>query len=85
LILALKWACRSGGEVVCYIDSELVSKHLNGEYRVRSPNLRVLWLRVNELMRSFRKVSFVHVLRTDRYIREVDWLANEALDRIGSE
>ncbi len=81
LILALEWARESGEEVACHIDSELVLKHLNGEYRVRSPNLKVLWRKVNELRRSFRKISFRQVPRTDKRIQEVDWLANETLDK----
>lgn len=69
-------------KVICHMDSELVVKHLNGEYQVRNPNLKILWLKVQELKERFQKVSFKHVRRTDNCIQEVDWLANKALDRV---
>jgi ribonuclease HI len=69
-------------EVVCYIDSELVVKHLNRDYQVRDPKLKPLWLKANELVNCFSKVAFVHVPRTDAYIQEVDCLVNQTLDRI---
>ena len=67
-------------EVACYMDSELVVKHLNGEYRVRDPKLKTLWLRVQELKLKFRRMTFTNVPRTDIHIRQVDRLANQALD-----
>lgn len=84
LISALKFASGlPNREIICHLDSELVVKHLNGEYRVKNPKLEVLWLKVHELKQGFQKMSFVHVPRTDVYIRVVDRLANEALDRAG--
>ena len=68
-------------ELVCYMDSKLVVKHLNNEYRVKDSKLKILWLKVNELKQKFQKISFRHVSRTDSYIQKVDWLANQALDR----
>jgi ribonuclease HI len=69
-------------EVDCYLDSELVVKHLNGEYQVKNPKLKTLWLKVQELKQKFQKTSFTYVPRTDKYIEEVDWLANQTLDRV---
>jgi len=84
LISALEFASGLfGQEVVCHMDSELVVKQLNGEYRVRSSKLEILWLKVHELKQKFQKISFVHVPRTDAYIQVVDRLANQALDRAG--
>lgn len=83
LISALKFASElTSQEVVCYLDSELVVKHLNGEYQVKNPNLKTLWLKVKELEHKFQKISFTHIPRTDRYIEEVDLLANHTLDRV---
>jgi len=84
---ALKSALESAStltdqEVTCYMDSELVIKHLNGEYQVRSPKLKVLWLEVQELKQKFRRISFRNVSRTDIHIKQVDRLANQALDRV---
>jgi ribonuclease HI len=84
LISALEFASGlPSKEIVCHMDSELVVKQLNGEYRVRSSKLEILWLKVHELKQKFQKISFVHVPRTDTYIQVVDLLANQALDRAG--
>lgn len=83
LISALQHASKlTDQKLVCYMDSELVIKHLNGEYQVKSPNLKTLWLKVQELKHRFLKVSFQHVPRTNNCIREVDQFANETLDRV---
>jgi ribonuclease HI len=67
-------------EVVCHLDSELVCRHLTGEYKVKNPELLKLWKRVQELKRCFKRVSFVIVPRTNKFIQEADGLVNDALD-----
>ena len=69
-------------EVTCCMDSDLVVKHLNGEYRVRNPKLKTLWLKVQELKQKFQRITFTRVPRTDINIEQVDRLANQALDRV---
>jgi len=69
-------------EVACYMDSELVVKHLNGEYHVRNPKLKTLWLRVQELRQRFRRITFSNVPRTNIHIEWVDRLANQVIDRV---
>ena len=83
LISALDAASKmESQEVVCYLDSELVVKQLNGEYQVKNPNLRRLWMKVHDLKQSFQKISFMHVPRTEKHIEEVDSLANQTLNAI---
>jgi len=83
LISALESASKlTDQEVTCYMDSELVVKHLNGEYQVRNPKLKTLWLKVQELNQKFQRITFKRVPRTDIHIKKVDRLANQALDRI---
>ena len=85
LISALKFVSKlTSQEIVCYMDSELVVKHLNEEYQVRDPKLKTLWLKIHELKQNFTKISFIHVPRTNSYIQEVDWLANQTLNRANS-
>jgi ribonuclease HI len=85
LILALESAANlDGDEVICYLDSELVAKHLTGEYRVRNPELLKLWSRVQMQKDFFKRVQFVNVPRTNIYIQEADRLVNEALDKLSS-
>jgi ribonuclease HI len=71
-------------EVVAHLDSELVCKHLTGEYRVKNPNLLVLWEKTQKLKHCFSQISFINVPRTNQYIQKVDRLVNEQLDRANS-
>jgi ribonuclease HI len=67
-------------EVICHLDSELVVKQLIGEYRVKNLELRKLWRKAHELIKSFKKASFISVPRTNIQIQKADALVNEALD-----
>lgn len=60
------------------LDSELVVKQLNGEYRVKQPALAELKAQVDALRPRFRTLRVTHVRREGN--READLLANEALD-----
>lgn len=81
LLRALEKALNfTDGEVSCYLDSELVVNQLNGEYKVRNPDLKTLWFEVNRIRQRFRNVSFEHVPRTNAYVQQVDEMANEALE-----
>jgi len=83
LISSLKSASDfTNDEVECYLDSELVVKQLNGEYKVKNSDLKILWLKVQGIKQRFRKISFIHVPRTNPQIQEVDQLANQTLDKI---
>ncbi|MCY3802301.1 MAG: ribonuclease HI family protein [Chloroflexi bacterium] len=72
------------------LDSELVVKQLNGEYRIKDASLRELAKRVKEAAARLSpskgsgqaRVRFVHVRRSSN--READELANEALDARGN-
>ncbi len=86
LISALEHASKlSDREVSCFMDSELVVKQLNGSYKVRDPKLKILWRRVQELKKQFLKITFTHISREDRYIKEVDRLANQALNQVSNK
>ena len=81
LIAALQAASEMGAqEVVCYLDSELVCKHLTGEYKVKNSALQKLWTKTRELKRCFKQISFVNVPRTNSFIQEADRLLNVELD-----
>jgi ribonuclease HI len=81
LIAALESAVKlHAEEVICHLDSELVVKQLNGEYRVKNPELRKLWKKVQELSRNLT-TKFISVPRTNIQIQKADALVNEALDK----
>jgi ribonuclease HI len=69
----------AASEVECYLDSELVVRQLNGEYKVKNKDLAPLFLEIHNLRLGFKKISFTHVPREEN--READRLANEAMDR----
>lgn len=81
LLMALKFAAdQDVAEVVCYLDSELVVKQLNGEYTVKNLELQKLWRQVQVLKGLFKKISFVNVPRSHWQIQKADALVNKALD-----
>jgi len=65
-------------EIECYLDSELVNKQLNHEYKVKEKNIQELFLKVWNLMLDFKSVNFFHITRDKNKI--ADKLVNEALD-----
>jgi ribonuclease HI len=67
-------------ELTCVLDSELIVKQLLGEYTVKSPKLKPLFLKVQELQENFKKVTYKHVKRKEKYQKMADWLVNKALD-----
>lgn len=66
-------------EVEMYMDSELVVKQLNHEYKVKNEELAKLFVRVWNMITSFKKTKFIHVPREKNL--EADKLVNEAIDR----
>jgi ribonuclease HI len=86
LLLGLGFAKeRKIPEVICYLDSELVAKQLNGEYTVKNPQLKHLWLKVQEQKTYFKKMTFVNVPREHPQIQLADSLLNKTLDEQASK
>lgn len=63
----------------CYLDSELVVKQINREYKVKDKGLKALHAKVLELAKKFKHVTFNHIPRSQN--KEADELVNVALDR----
>ncbi len=61
------------------MDSELVVKQVNKEYKVKHPVLKEQFLRLREALAPFGRVQFMHVPRAQN--ADADALANEAMDR----
>jgi ribonuclease HI len=81
LIMALEFVITlNAEEVVCHLDSELVTKQLNREYRVKNADLLKLWNKVQAIKRNFKKITFKHVPRSNMEIQKVDALVNKTLD-----
>jgi ribonuclease HI len=62
----------------CYLDSELVVKQLNHEYKLKEPRIQQYFITIWNLMLEFGEVSFTHVPREKNKV--ADALVNEALD-----
>ena len=62
-----------------FLDSELVVKQLNGQYRVKHPDLIPLFEKVKQHLAEFHTRKVSHVYREMN--QEADRLANLAIDR----
>lgn len=79
LIRGLEEAKKAGvTELECRLDSELLVKQLNREYKVRDANLAQLFVRAWNLAQGFPSVRFVAIPRREN--KEADKLVNHALD-----
>ena len=65
-------------ELLIHSDSELMVKQINGEYRVKSPDLKPLYQRAIKLLSGFAAWKLVHV-RREKNVR-ADELANLSMD-----
>lgn len=84
--LALRLALREvyarlGGEaeINCFMDSQLVVEQMNGNYKVKSENVRPLYQEVRRIADQFKSFSIDHIPREENSI--ADELANNAMDR----
>lgn len=79
LILGLRAVARYNPAAVrVFMDSELVVRHMTGEYHVNNAALRPLYDEARALARALPHVTFAHVPRGRN--AEADALANAALD-----
>ena len=65
-------------EIEFRLDSELVSRQLEGFYKIENEKLAPLFLKIWNLKMDFGKIYFKHIPREQN--READRLANEAMD-----
>ena len=79
LIEGLKHALTLGiTDIFIEGDSMLVIKQSAGQWKVNSPSLLPLHLKVVELLAQFKRHTFGHILRAQN--KEADELANMAMD-----
>ena len=80
LIKGLESAWMGGfvGELDIFSDSQLLVRQITGAYKVKHPELKVLFSDVQELLQRFPKTRIFHIKRGLN--READMLANKALD-----
>ena len=79
LIKGVKHAVRKKvTDLSCYMDSELIVKQLNGEYRVKDAGLKPLFRHVVKLKGDLEIIKFLHVPREKN--KQADKMVNFALD-----
>lgn len=79
LISGLNKAKKLGAhEIDCYLDSELVTKQMNREFKIREPSLQKLFIQAYNAAAQFKKVSYKHIYRENN--KEADKLVNKTLD-----
>ena len=79
LLAALQWAVDHGQpRLRIRADSELLVKQMRGEYKVKNPGLKPLYVRARLLVMSLDEVVFEHVRR--ELNEEADRLSNLGMD-----
>lgn len=81
LIAGIVKAIELGADDVEFVmDSELVIKQMNGEYKVKSPNIMELHRDAKALSSQIPKVTFTHVRRSNEFVSRADALLNHQMD-----
>ena len=70
-------------DVEVVLDSELIEKQLNGEYKIKEKNLQNYFVEVWNLKSDFGSVGFRHVRREEN--SDADKIVNQVLDREASK
>jgi ribonuclease HI len=79
VIAAIEKAKELGAQDLEFIlDSELVVKQMNREYKVKDKDLALLFMKIYNASQGFKKVIFRHVRR--EFNKEADALVNKAID-----
>jgi ribonuclease HI len=79
LIAALTLAAREQVDrLTVYSDSQLLVRQMQGQYRVKAPHLKPIYLRALRLRQQIARFEIRHVPREDN--RDADRLANQAID-----
>lgn len=80
VVAAVKKAKELGAaEIDFFLDSELVVRQLNRQYKVKDKELAKLFLQIYNLILGFKKVTFTHIRREQN--EEADRLVNLAIDK----
>jgi ribonuclease HI len=68
-------------DVVIYMDSELLAKQLNGEYKVKDANMKTFFDESLNLLKNFNSFEVKHIERAKN--KEADKLVNKAINLAG--
>lgn len=65
--------------VELHVDSELLERQLNGEYKIKDDNIKNLFIEIWNLKTDFGEVIFNHIPREEN--TDADAMVNQILDR----
>jgi len=83
IIRAIEAALQIGAEeLTVFSDSELLVRQINGEYRVKSENIKPLYEQAVDLLSQIKSWKVRHVMRAEN--SQADGLVNQALDRMAN-
>ena len=85
LIFALKKVKQLAGKtkakqshIEVRMDSELIVRQMNGQYKITDPDLKIMYVDVHNLCLDLGSVTFVHIPREQN--KAADRMVNKALD-----
>lgn len=79
LVKALESIKQIGAEqLMVFSDSELLVRQINGQYKVKSEQIRPLYQKAVELLENFKSWNIKHITRDKN--KEADGLVNQSLD-----
>jgi len=82
LLAALEEASGLGAsEIIIHLDSELVTRQLNGEYKVKSEEIRPLFEKAVTMLKGFESFEIRHIAREKN--KDADKLVNKAINLAG--
>ena len=62
-----------------HVDSELLERQLNGEYKIKDKNIQNLFVEIWNLKTDFKEITFRHIPRKKN--TEADKIVNQILDK----
>lgn len=65
--------------VEIHVDSELLERQLNGEYKIKDKNIQGHFVEIWNLKTDFGEITFKHIPREEN--AEADMIVNQILDR----
>lgn len=79
LLLGIKMALKNKiHTLICFLDSELVVKQINGEYKIKDLTLQKIKSKIDIEIKKFDRIEFCHVRREKN--KFADRLVNLAMD-----
>jgi ribonuclease HI len=85
VLAALCWLKKNEGklkgEIVFNLDSELVVRQINGEYKIKNKRLKGIYLEIKNIIESYpKKIIFKNISREKN--KTADLLVNQKLDSL---